>query len=62
MSHHERLPRWPLRMHLHRLWLSLFGWMSPELHSEYKQLIRENRRLRSEIRERKRSAARSSSR
>ena len=58
MSRRAQLPRWPLRIHLTRLCLCLFGWINPERHSEYKQLLQENRRLRRAIRERERSARR----
>ncbi len=59
MSSREQLPRWPLRLHLERLRLFLFGWMNSEAHREYRKLVRENRRLRRAIREREQSARRS---
>ena len=46
MSCRTQLPRWPLRMHLWRLPLWLFGWINPDSHREYKRLLQENRRLR----------------
>ena len=56
MSHREQLPRWPLRLHLQRLRLFLFGWMNPEHYREYKKLLQESRRLRRAIWDRDRSA------
>lgn len=54
MTRHE-LPRWPLKMHAYRVLFWLFGWINPERHAEYKQLLRENKRLRRAIRDRERS-------
>ena len=54
MSRRTQLPRWPLRMHLWRLPLWLFGWINPDSRREYKRLLQENRRLRKAIRARDR--------
>ena len=62
MSRRQQLPRWPLRMHLTRLPLWLFGWLIPEQHREYKRLMKENRRLRRAIREQDRLERRAASR
>jgi hypothetical protein len=43
MSRREQLPRRPLRMHVGCLVLSLFGWLIPKQHREFKELLRENR-------------------
>ena len=57
------LPRWPLRMHVWRVMLRLFGWViNRERHEEYKELLRENKRLRKAIRDDERAERRAGSR
>lgn len=47
---YERLPRWPLSMYIGWMFYALFGWLIPEQHQEFKQLLQENRRLRRKVR------------